>query len=62
MDFELVELKVGAAGIPMSNFLENHAGINVSTWNRWKRGATSPNFSTWKKIETALETLKSKRG
>jgi len=30
------------------------AGVNTSTWTRWKSGLTTPTFATWGKIEAAL--------
>lgn len=30
------------------------AGINRSTWTRWKSGVVIPNLATWQKVEECL--------
>lgn len=33
------------------------AEIARSTWDRWARGETEPNFSTWRRVQSALREL-----
>lgn len=33
------------------------AGVNRSTWTRWKAGATEPNMATWRKVQAELQAL-----
>jgi predicted transcriptional regulator len=34
------------------------AGVAPSTWTRWKAGLTEPNMRTWRRVEQALEDLR----
>jgi hypothetical protein len=33
------------------------AGVNQSTWTRWKSGANAPNFGTWGRVRSAYSRL-----
>jgi hypothetical protein len=33
------------------------AGINPSTWTRWKSGANEPNLGTWLRVKAALAQI-----
>jgi hypothetical protein len=33
------------------------AGINASTWTRWKSGSNGPNLGTWLRVRSAFEAL-----
>lgn len=33
------------------------AGVNQSTWTRWKSGLTTPNMATWGKVREAFEGI-----
>lgn len=35
----------------------DRAGVNQSTWTRWKSGATAPNLSTWGRVQSAYAEL-----
>lgn len=33
------------------------AGVNQSTWTRWKAGSHTPNMATWQKVRAAHDRL-----
>lgn len=33
------------------------AGVNQSTWTRWKAGSHAPNMTTWQKVQEAHRRL-----
>lgn len=33
------------------------AGVNQSTWTRWKAGSHTPNMATWQKVREAHNRL-----
>lgn len=33
------------------------AGVARSTWQRWKSGATTPNFRTWQGVQAACDAI-----
>lgn len=38
------------------------AGVNQSTWTRWKAGSNTPNMSTWSRVQEAFESMINDRG
>lgn len=54
---EEIEDKVWAADRTMYDFL-HEAGIQVSTWHRWKTGKSSPTMSKWTSVVAAEKKLK----
>jgi len=51
-----VERRAGSAGLTIHQLL-TRADLHPSTWRRWRAGTTKPNFSSWDRIEEALEGL-----
>lgn len=47
-----VEQELGALRISV-NALCREAGIDRSTWHRWKAGATQPTDTTWGRVQAA---------
>jgi hypothetical protein len=52
----LIEAEAKARRVPIKTFCQE-AGIAVSNWGRWKRGASSPTFSKWQKVEASAARL-----
>ena len=51
-----IEAEVKAAGNSVADLLQI-AGIHITTWNRWKRGAVGPTMTNWAKVEDARAKL-----
>lgn len=51
-----IEARLSKAGSTASAVCRD-AGVARSTWQRWKCGAVSPNFSTWQLVEDAVERI-----
>lgn len=51
-----MELALGRAGSSVDD-LCRAAGINRSSWTRWKNGSCEPLLSTWTKVREAFSTL-----
>ena len=58
---QFIEKALADAGLSV-RALCAHAGINQSTWTRWKAGSTTPNMSTWSRVEEAFERMANERG
>lgn len=58
LNIQRIECGLSDKGISVKE-LCTIAGINQSTWTRWKSGATTPNMATWSKIESAFDDLTS---
>ncbi len=56
-----IEAKAREAGQPMLPVIER-AGIEYSTWTRWKRGAITPNLATLNRVRLALDLALAERG
>ncbi len=50
---ENMEKALRDAGLT-SRALCDKAGINTSTWTRWKAGLNAPNMDTWSKVTAAF--------
>ncbi len=51
-----IEGRLSAAGFNVAQLCER-AKIARSTWQRWKRGDTAPNFATWMTVQAACDGL-----
>ncbi len=47
-----IERGLSANGETLLAFCKR-AGVNISTWNRWKAGSHSPNLATWSRVKDA---------
>lgn len=52
-DIKEIEARLKEAGVPVEAMLAN-AGVDRSTWTRWKAGAFSPRLSKWRDVESAV--------
>lgn len=50
------EAKIKSNGLRVDDVLRK-AGIDRSTWTRWKAGTTVPRLDNWRSIEKALSVL-----
>lgn len=55
---EAIEAKLKESGLSV-RALCAAAGVNQSTWTRWKSGETAPNMTTWARVEDALSSITS---
>lgn len=53
---QVIEDDLRGRGLPVAE-LFRRAGIQSSTWWRWKAGRVSPNFSTFDKVTGAHQSL-----
>lgn len=51
-----MEVQLNAAGQTVKALCEE-AGVNQSTWTRWKAGSHAPNMATWQKVREAHHRL-----
>lgn len=51
-----MEGQLSAAGQTVKALCET-AGVNQSTWTRWKAGSHVPNLATWRKVREAHDLL-----
>lgn len=56
-EIKKIEATLSRRGEGIQSFCKR-AGINISTWNRWKAGSHSPNLASWNRVH---ETLAAKR-
>lgn len=49
-----IEDRCAKINLPVSNVLED-AGVDWSTWWRWKQGKSSPTLGTLSRVTSALE-------
>lgn len=60
MDFksklEAVRQQMEAAKLSVTQVCRE-AGLARSTWDRWLRGETEPNFKSWRAVEEAVARL-----
>jgi hypothetical protein len=59
-EMDAIEARVRAAGYSMVGFLRV-AGVDNSTWYKWRRGARMPMLPTWRVIERTLERIEGER-
>lgn len=59
-DIPQMEVTLKRLGVPVSRLCEN-AGINQSTWGRWKRGVVQPNFTSWNSVVAAYQAILSQK-
>ena len=58
-DIPEMEDALKVAGFSVARLCED-AGINQSTWGRWKRKEFSPNFKVWERVVSAYIALTNK--
>lgn len=51
-----IEARLAAAGISVSEVCRR-AGIDRTTWHRWKHAGDRPRSGTWKRVEDVLGEL-----
>ena len=51
-----MESQLSSAGLTVKALCED-AGVNPSTWTRWKAGSHTPNMATWQKVREAHSRL-----
>lgn len=51
-----IERRLRLARIPLQE-LYRQAGINGSTWTRWRSSKTSPRLTTWNDVQRAADDL-----
>jgi hypothetical protein len=49
-----IEQRLADAGESVGEYCKR-AGINRSTWTRWKAGATAPNMRSWQRVIDAAQ-------
>ena len=52
-----IEAELSAARIGIADFCDR-AGINRSTWTRWKAGRFEPRREQWRRVVAALASLR----
>jgi hypothetical protein len=52
------ELRLAKSGISLHRFCAG-AGVNPTTWWRWKVGKSAPNFTTWDRVQRHLAEVDS---
>ena len=55
-DIADIERRLKQADLPLKR-LYACAGINASTWNRWRSGAFSPQLRVWRKVQAGVAGL-----
>lgn len=55
-DIKALEAELSAASISVDAFLEK-AGVDRSSWTRWKAGSFSPRMDSWSKVQDAAREL-----
>lgn len=55
-----IERRAKAAGVSMASLLSK-AGLNESTWWRWKQGKSSPLLSSLDKVSKAIYVVEAER-
>jgi len=55
-DMNEMESRLRANGQSVSKLCDR-AGLARSTWDRWKRQETAPNFKSWDAIREAVEEI-----
>jgi hypothetical protein len=55
-DIQNIERRLRSARIPLQRLFQE-AGINGSTWTRWRAHKTSPRLNTWNDVQRAAEDL-----
>lgn len=55
-DIKRMETDLSASGRTVKALCDA-AGINQSTWTRWKAGDNAPNMATWQRVCEAFKTL-----
>lgn len=55
-EMDLIETRLKAAGHTVTKLCET-AGLARSTWDRWRRGETEPNFKSWRLAKEAADML-----
>ncbi|KRB51805.1 hypothetical protein ASE04_09755 [Rhizobium sp. Root708] len=55
-DIENIERRLRLARIPLQRLFQE-AGINGSTWTRWRAQKTSPRLNTWNDVTRAADEL-----
>lgn len=51
-----LEAELSAASISVDTFLDR-AGVDRSSWTRWKAGSFSPRMDSWAKVQDAAREL-----
>ena len=51
-DISMMESALAARGQTVKSLCDG-AGINQSTWTRWKSGESVPNMATWQRVRDA---------
>jgi predicted transcriptional regulator len=51
-----IEASLSSAGLTVKALCAT-AGVNQSTWTRWKAGSNEPNMATWAKVRDAFTTI-----
>ncbi len=51
-----LERRAQAKGVPIRRLVKK-AGINSSTWTRWKSGQTTPTFGTWERLSRTADEM-----
>lgn len=55
-EFETIVVRLSAIDLCVAD-LCREAEIARSTWDRWVRGDTAPNWATWAKVREAVDKL-----
>lgn len=53
-EVEALEAKIKSRGLRVDDVLRR-AGIDRSTWTRWKAGTTVPRLDNWRALEKAID-------
>ena len=54
-----LEAQARAAKLRMTHVLAD-AGVDFSTWHRWRKGGTDPKLSTLQRVEAAIKAAVAK--
>lgn len=59
-DLSAIEAELASIGVPVAEMCRR-AGIETSTWQRWKSERFSPQQSTARKVVAAMQGIRSER-
>lgn len=56
LEIAKMEADLAAAGVTVKALCEE-AGVNQSTWTRWKSGSNAPLMATWGKVRESFDRI-----
>lgn len=59
-EIERIEGDLTSLGVTVKSLCDV-AGINQSTWTRWKGGSNIPNMATWGRVKEAFSQIQTEK-